>query len=176
MQDSVIIPIVVASINLGFYLFIDPILRKDDFARSLQKSVHDKGTTHAIGIIFPISWLILFVTSALNRFRIGIIEPHQVFAFIGALFMAAGLTTRFVAMKTMGKYFTRTLQLRAPCGLSRYLSLHSSPRIFGRHFNFCRFRVSNRKRYSVNSDCWDARSGLHEENKDRRGNATYHLW
>ena len=63
----------------------------------------------AFGVI---SWLVLLLTALLNQFQIGIVEPHLVFTAIGVVLMATGVVLRAVAMRTLGKFFTRTLQIR----------------------------------------------------------------
>ncbi len=112
MRDSAVISLVVGLANLGFYLLIDPLLRKDAAAKSREPSEHDKGTTRFIGVVFAISWLLLFITILLNQLRIGVIEPHRVFTVLGVMLLAGGVVLRMVAMRTLGKFFTRTLRMR----------------------------------------------------------------
>ena len=54
----------------------------------------------------------MLLTALLNQFQIGIVEPHLVFTAIGVVLMATGVVLRAVAMRTLGKFFTRTLQIR----------------------------------------------------------------
>ncbi|MGA2642333.1 MAG: isoprenylcysteine carboxylmethyltransferase family protein [Spirochaetia bacterium] len=112
MRDSAVISLVVGLANLGFYMFIDPLLRKDATAKSKEPTEHDKGTTRFIGAVFAVSWLLLLLTALLNQFGIGIVEPHLVFTAIGVVLVATGVALRVVAMRTLGKFFTRTLQMR----------------------------------------------------------------
>ncbi len=98
--------------NLGIYVGVDPLLRKDSIAKSREPTQHDKGTTKLIGIAFPSSWLLLFLTAILDQFHFGVIEPHLMFTIVGGLLMAGGFSIRVVAMRTLGKFFTRTLQMR----------------------------------------------------------------
>ena len=81
-------------------------------ATSREPSEHDNGTTNFIGIVFAISWLVLILTTVLNQFQIGIVEPHLLFTLIGVVFVATGVALRMVAMRTLGRFFTRTLQMR----------------------------------------------------------------
>jgi len=106
------ISLVVALANLGFYMLIDPLLRKDAAAKSREPSKHDKGTTQFIGVVFAVSWLVLLLSALLNQFQIGIVEPHLVFAAVGVVLIGTGVTLRVVAMQTLGKFFTRTLRMR----------------------------------------------------------------
>ena len=112
MRDSAVISLIVAAVNLGIYVLIDPLLRKDIIAKSREPTQHDRGTTRIIGIVFPISWLLLFLTAVLDQFRIGYVPPHFVFAVVGGCFMACGFCVRVTAMRTLGGFFTRTLQMR----------------------------------------------------------------
>jgi protein-S-isoprenylcysteine O-methyltransferase Ste14 len=88
------------------------LLRKDATAKSKEPTEHDKGTTRFIGAVFAVSWLLLLLTALLNQFGIGIVEPHLVFTAIGVVLVATGVALRVVAMRTLGKFFTRTLQMR----------------------------------------------------------------
>jgi protein-S-isoprenylcysteine O-methyltransferase Ste14 len=112
MHHSAVISLVVGSANLGFYMFVDPMLRKDAAAKSREPSEHDKGTTQFIGVAFAVSWAILFLTALLNQFQIATIEPHLIFIAIGVVLMATGVVLRIIAMRTLGKFFTRTLRMR----------------------------------------------------------------
>ena len=112
MGDSVVIPFVVTFLNLGFYLVVDPLLRKDATARSREPTKHDSGTTRLIGVVFAISWLAMLGSAVLNRYRIAIVEPHLVFGMVGLVLMVSGAIIRTIAMRTLGKFFTRTLVMR----------------------------------------------------------------
>jgi protein-S-isoprenylcysteine O-methyltransferase Ste14 len=112
MRDSAIISLVVASVNLGFYILIDPLLRKDAVAMSGAPTEHDKGTTRTIGVVFAISWLLLLITALPNQFHLAVMEPHVLFAIIGVLLMGAGFVLRMAAMRTLGRFFTRALRMR----------------------------------------------------------------
>lgn len=103
---------IVAAVNLGIYVLIDPLLRKDITAKSREPTHHDRGTTRIIGIVFPIFWLLLFLTAVLDQFRIGYVPPRFVFAVVGGCFMVCGFCVRVTAMRTLGEFFTRTLQMR----------------------------------------------------------------
>jgi protein-S-isoprenylcysteine O-methyltransferase Ste14 len=112
MRDSAVISLVAGLANLSFYWFIDLLLRKDSVAKSRAPTEHDNGTTRFIGVVFAVSWLLLILTTLLNQSQIGIIEPHLLFTAIGVVLMATGVVLRVIAMRTLGKFFTRTLQLR----------------------------------------------------------------
>ena len=93
-------------------MFIDPLFRKDAAAKSQEPTEHDKGTTRFMGVAFAVSWLLLLLTTLFNQFQIGIVEPDLVFTVIGVVLMAMGAVLRVIAMRTLGKFFTRTLRLR----------------------------------------------------------------
>ena len=111
MRDSAVIPLVIVLVNVGERV-LDSLLRKDSVAKSLKTTEHDKGTSRFMRVVFAVSWLLLLLTALLNQFQIGIVEPHLVFTAIGVVLMATGVALRVVAMRTLGKFFTRTLQIR----------------------------------------------------------------
>ena len=112
MRESAIISLIVALAFLGFRIFDFLLLRKDAVAKSGKLTAHDKGTSRFIQFAIVISWLLMLLAALLDQFRIGIVEPHLVFAAIGVALMGAGITLRVVAMQTLGKFFTRTLRIR----------------------------------------------------------------
>ena len=111
MRDSAVIPLVIVFVNVGERV-LDSLLRKDSVAKSLKTSEDDKGTSRFIQVVAVIYLVVLLLTALLNQFQIGIVEPHLVFTAIGVVLMAAGVVIRVVAMRTLGKFFTRTLQIR----------------------------------------------------------------
>jgi protein-S-isoprenylcysteine O-methyltransferase Ste14 len=111
MRDSAVIPLVIVLVNVGERV-LDSLLRKDSVAKSLKTSEDDKGTSRFIQVVAVIYLVVLLLTALLNQFQIGIVEPHLVFTAIGVVLMAMGVAIRVVAMRTLGKFFTRTLQIR----------------------------------------------------------------
>jgi len=111
MRDSAVIPLVIVLVNVGERV-LDSLLRKDSVAKSLKTTEQDKGTSRFIQVVGVIFGVVLLLTALLNQFQIGIVEPHLVFTAIGVVLMATGVALRVVAMRTLGKFFTRTLQIR----------------------------------------------------------------
>ena len=111
MRDSAVIPLAIVLVNVGERV-LDSLLRKDSVAKSLKTSEDDKGTSRFIQVVAVIYLVVLLLTALLNQFQIGIVEPHLVFTAIGVVLMAVGVVIRVVAMRTLGKFFTRTLQIR----------------------------------------------------------------
>ncbi len=111
MRDSAVIPLVIVIVNVGERV-LDSLLRKDSVAKLLKTSEDDKGTSRFIQVVAVIYLVVLLLTALLNQFQIGIVEPHLVFTAIGVVLMAVGVVVRVVAMRTLGKFFTRTLQIR----------------------------------------------------------------
>ena len=111
MRDSAVIPLAIVFVNVGERV-LDSLLRKDSAAKSLKTSEDDKGTSRFIQVVGVIFVVVLLLTALLNQFQIGIVEPHFVFTAIGVVLMATGVAIRVVAMRTLGKFFTRTLQIR----------------------------------------------------------------
>ena len=112
MLESAVISLIVGAANLSFYMFIDPLLRMDTTAMSREPTEHDNGTTRLIGIAFALSWLILLLAAVLDLLQVGVVEPHLLFTAIGLVLAAIGVVIRIVAMRTLGEFFTRTLQMR----------------------------------------------------------------
>jgi protein-S-isoprenylcysteine O-methyltransferase Ste14 len=111
MRDSAVIPLVIVLVNVGERV-LDSLLRKDSVAKSLKTTEQDKGTSRFIQVVGVIFGVVLLLTALLNQFQIGIVEPHLIFTAIGVVLMATGVALRVVAMRTLGKFFTRTLQIR----------------------------------------------------------------
>jgi protein-S-isoprenylcysteine O-methyltransferase Ste14 len=113
MRDSAVIALVVVLVNLGVHVLLGTLLRRDIVAQIKEKpSDHDRGTSGLMRVAFAVSWLVLLLTAPLNQFQIGIIEPHLIFIAIGVVLMAASVALRVVAMRTLGRFFTVTLQIR----------------------------------------------------------------
>ena len=112
MRDTAIISLVVGAVSFLTHVLIDPRLRKDAVAKSLEITKHDEGTSRVIQIVFLLSWLLLLLTALPNQFRIGVVEPHLAFTAVGVALMAGGFLIRAVAMRTLGEFFTRTLRIR----------------------------------------------------------------
>src|SRR5208337_2473158 len=99
MRDSAIISLVVGAVSFLTHVLIDPRLRKDAVAKSLETTKHDEGTSRVIQVVFLLSWLLLFLTALPNQFQIGVVEPHLVFTALGIVLAAAGFLIRVVAMR-----------------------------------------------------------------------------
>ena len=112
MRDTAIISLVVGAVSFLTHVLIDPRLRKDDVARSVKLTEHDKGTSRTIQIVFLLSWLLQLLTALPNQFQVGVVEPHLVFTALGVVLAAAGYFIRAAAMRTLGEFFTATLRMR----------------------------------------------------------------
>jgi Na+/H+ antiporter NhaD/arsenite permease-like protein len=60
-----------------FFFFIERRLRKDNDAKTLEKSKHDKRTTDIIGLSFLVAILLLIITPLFNYYKIGIMIPAK---------------------------------------------------------------------------------------------------
>jgi protein-S-isoprenylcysteine O-methyltransferase Ste14 len=102
-------PIYAAYALIGFFLGIDPLLRKGKAARSRKGGAEDRGSTRIIGTTFAMGMLALLAAPLLNRTNIGRLRNEKLsWSGIGAIL--AGLTLRIWVSRVLGAFYTRTLQ------------------------------------------------------------------
>ena len=92
----------------GTQLIRETVFRKGKEAKQIKPDKNDNGTT-AINIIY-IAVLVL-LPLLLKFFDIGFIALPTYVAMIGLLIMLIGIIIHFVAIKTLGVFFTRTLKV-----------------------------------------------------------------
>lgn len=98
-----------ANIFLVLFLFTEIFLRKKGESSSLQAEKSDNGTTRIIAITY-ISSIVLLL--ALTIVQIGFFE-NAIVGWAGLLLMAFGLIIRFLSMRELGKFYSRTLRTTA---------------------------------------------------------------
>lgn len=94
-----------------FFFFIERRLRKDNDAKTLEKSKYDKRTTNVIGLSFLVAILLLIITPLFNYYKIGIVNSGLRFNFVGLVIILTGLIIRITAAITLGRFYTRTLKI-----------------------------------------------------------------
>lgn len=92
------------------FLFIERFFRFGKKAKDLKTSETDNGTTKLLGIAFAVSMLLIFGTIILDYFEIGLLPDTFVFIIIGCLGMIIGVLIRLQSVKTLGEFYTSTLQ------------------------------------------------------------------
>jgi protein-S-isoprenylcysteine O-methyltransferase len=89
-----------------FFLFIGlEFLRKGSEARTIEAGGSDRHSTILIGIAFTVA---LVVSPLLNILGVGYV-PISFFYWGGIILAAVGIFIRFLAMKSLGEFYTRTL-------------------------------------------------------------------
>lgn len=95
-----------ANIFLVLFLFTEIFLRKKGESSSLKADKSDNGTTRIIFFTYISSIAFLLVLSFVD---IGFFE-NAIIGWIGLFIMAFGLILRFLSMRELGKYYSRTLR------------------------------------------------------------------
>jgi len=82
---------------------------RDDRTKDMGRATTDRGTTAAISVTMGTGFVLLAAAPLLNWLGVG---PMAVWwlASVGLVCQAMGLTVRVFALRTLGRFFTRTLQ------------------------------------------------------------------
>jgi protein-S-isoprenylcysteine O-methyltransferase Ste14 len=86
---------------------IEPLFRQGKEAKSLERTVSDKGSSTLIVVLF---WIVIILPPLLNFLRIGQFESSGI-RWLGLLIMLLSLALRFWSMWVLGEYYTRTLRV-----------------------------------------------------------------
>jgi protein-S-isoprenylcysteine O-methyltransferase Ste14 len=89
------------------FFAIEPLFRQGKEAKSLQRTVSDKGSSTLIVVLF---WVDILLPPLLNFLKIGQLESSGM-RWLGLVLMLLGLVLRFWSMRVLGKYYTRTLRV-----------------------------------------------------------------
>jgi protein-S-isoprenylcysteine O-methyltransferase Ste14 len=108
-KAMIFIYISVYLIIISFYV-IERLLRKNNAAKTLEKTKYDKGSTYFIGYSLSLSNLILLIVPILNNYGIGRIKSNIMFNIFGLFVMLVGISIRIISAKTLGMFYTRTLR------------------------------------------------------------------
>ncbi|BAZ10198.1 isoprenylcysteine carboxyl methyltransferase [Calothrix sp. NIES-4071] len=101
---------VLAYLLIACYFVIERLLRKGEQALSLQPGQSDRGSSRLIWATGLFNLFIILIAPVLNFYRIGNWENNYL-SWFGLALMIIGLIIRFWAAKTLGKLYTRTLQI-----------------------------------------------------------------
>ncbi len=110
MKSYVRFPFVVMLIIVFALVLFEGVLRKGTDPKATKDFSHDKGTTSFVVIAFVISWIAILLSIVFNRLQIGALKPHVAFNIVGLMVMFFGIVLRTVAARTLGRFYTRTLE------------------------------------------------------------------
>jgi protein-S-isoprenylcysteine O-methyltransferase Ste14 len=100
---------VLAYLLIILYFVIERLLRKGEKALSLQAGEFDRGSSKIIWMSGLLSIFLTLFAPILNTYQIGYWDSGYV-SWLGLLVMLGGLMLRYWAAKTLGEFYTRTLQ------------------------------------------------------------------
>jgi len=89
------------------FFAIEPFFRQGKEAKSLERTVSDKGSSTLIVVLF---WINILLPPFLNFLQVGQIQSTGA-KWFGLLVMFLSLVLRFWSMRVLGKYYTRTLRV-----------------------------------------------------------------
>jgi protein-S-isoprenylcysteine O-methyltransferase Ste14 len=101
------IPTVLAFVLAVCFFAIEPLFRRGQAAKSLERTAADKGSSTLIVVLFCI---VVILPPLLNFLQVGPIQSSGV-RWLGLLLMVFGLGLRFWSMRVLGEYYTRTLRV-----------------------------------------------------------------
>lgn len=104
------ITIVLAYILIVCYFVMERSLRKGKQALNLKPEAADAGSSQVLWGSGVISILLVIVAPILNAYKIGELSYVTV-GWLGLILMLSGLAMRYWAAKTLGEFYTRTLQV-----------------------------------------------------------------
>lgn len=96
-----------AYILLISFFLMEPFFRKDKTAKSLEKTSSDNKSTIFILLTF---FVVLVLSIILNLFHFGSFTNSAI-ALTGLAIMVAGILIRIYSMRTLSKFYTRTLMI-----------------------------------------------------------------
>ena len=99
-----------AYILITSYFVLERSLRKSKQALSLKPETADAGSSKILWISGVISILLVIAAPILNIHQIGYWR-YETVGWLGLVLMASGLAMRYWAAKTLGEFYTRTLQI-----------------------------------------------------------------
>jgi len=101
---------VLAYLLIVSYFVMERLLRQGEQALSLQPGQSDHGSSRLIWRVGLFNLFFVLLAPVFNSYGIGYWDNEYV-CWIGVLLMIVGLTIRYLAAKTLGKFYTRTLQI-----------------------------------------------------------------
>ncbi|NER84041.1 MAG: isoprenylcysteine carboxylmethyltransferase family protein [Leptolyngbya sp. SIO1D8] len=92
------------------YFVMERLLRKGQQALNLKPGEADAGSSQMLWICGVVSILLVIAAPILNTYQIGYWD-NTIASWLGLALMLGGLTIRYWAAKTLGEFYTRTLQV-----------------------------------------------------------------
>lgn len=92
------------------YFVIEKTLRKGEQALSLQPGSSDRNSSYVMWANGLFSILLVLLAPILNFYNLGYWNNGYI-SWIGIIVMVSGLLLRYWAAQTLGKFYTRTLQI-----------------------------------------------------------------
>jgi protein-S-isoprenylcysteine O-methyltransferase Ste14 len=92
------------------YFVIERSLRTSKQALNLKAEAADAGSSQVLWISGIIGILLFMAAPILNTYQIGCLR-YVALGWLGVALMMGGLTMRYWAAKTLGDFYTRTLQI-----------------------------------------------------------------
>lgn len=99
-----------AYLLIACYFVMERLLRKGEQALSLQTGESDRGSSRLMWTSGSFNLFVVLLAPVFNTYHIGYWSNTYV-GWIGLLLMVSGLTLRYWAAKTLGEFYTRTLQI-----------------------------------------------------------------
>jgi protein-S-isoprenylcysteine O-methyltransferase Ste14 len=99
-----------AYLLIACYFWMERLLRKNRQALDLNPGAADAGSSQVLRIGGAIGILLAIAAPALNTHRIGDWSYAKI-GWLGLILMIGGLAMRYWVAKTLGKFYTRTLQI-----------------------------------------------------------------
>lgn len=101
---------VAAYFLIAIYFVIERLLRKGKQALSLKPGLADASSSLFLCLGGTFSILLVAIAPLLNAYQIGYWETASI-GWAGVILMLSGIAIRYWAAKTLGEFYTRTLQI-----------------------------------------------------------------
>ncbi|NJP08313.1 MAG: isoprenylcysteine carboxylmethyltransferase family protein [Leptolyngbyaceae cyanobacterium RU_5_1] len=103
------ITIFLAYLLVGVYFVMEQLQRKTKLALSLQAGQRDRGSSRLLLVSGSITIVFLLLAPVLNSWKLGCWGDRTGINWLGILMMVSGLILRYLAARTLGEFYTRTL-------------------------------------------------------------------
>lgn len=99
-----------AYVLIASYFVLERSLRKGEKARSLETKTADAGSSKLLLVDGAVGLLLAIAAPYLNAYHLGAWQ-NPLIGWMGVFVMLSGLALRYWAAKTLGEFYTRTLQI-----------------------------------------------------------------
>lgn len=100
----------IAYLLIAAYLLLERWLRKGAQALRLSPGPSDRGSSYVLWIAGLLNFCVFSIAPVLNQHRIASAQDYRTVGWLGIGLMLLGLGIRYSAAKTLGEFYTRTLQ------------------------------------------------------------------